>query len=199
MHRRDIGLALIVVAWPGTRHARAAESPGPAGVFIQQLGRDLAHVVGDAATEAERRGRLRPFIARVVDIDALARFCVGRYWRQATPAQQREYRELFLEALTNTVASRVGVYGEATSNVTTLPDITKPDGVYVTTIVQTGDGPAVPVIWVVDTGVTPYQVLDVQAEGISMRLAQRSDYTSFLVHNDGDFGLFLQALRERVR
>jgi phospholipid transport system substrate-binding protein len=198
MHRRHLGLAFIAAAWLRALGANAAESPGTAGAFIQQLGRELTSVVGDAATVAEKRLRLEPFLARIVDVEALARFCVGRYWRQATPEQQQEYLQLFLVMLTNTVASRVGVYSEGTSKVTVMSEIAKSDGVYVPTIVQTGSGPPVHVTWVLDTGVSPYRILDVQVEGMSMRLSQRSDYTSFLSHNAGDFNLFLRALRERA-
>jgi phospholipid transport system substrate-binding protein len=199
MYRRHFGVALIAAACLHALGTQAAEPPGSAGAFIEEVGRELPGVLGGAATDSEKRRRLEPFLARVVDVDALARFCVGRYWRQASPAQQEEYRQLFMGALTNAVASRVGVYGEGTSKVTVLPEITKPDGVYVTTIVQTGSEPPVRVIWIVDTGASPYRILDVQAEGISMRLSQRSDYVAFLAQHGGDFDAFLRALREHAR
>ena len=183
----------------GTTRGWAAE-PGPAGAFVVQLGRELPSVIGDAATEAEKRRRLSGFLARVVDVEAVARFCMGRYWRLATPAQQTEYRSLFLLVLAGGLASRVGIYGAATATtVTMLPEIAKPDGVHVPTVVRTAGEPPVRVTWVVDTGTRPFHVLDVQAEGLSMRLALRGDHTSFLNQHAGNIDLFLRTLRERTR
>ena len=199
MHRRRLGLALLAAAW---LHATASPAAGPtvsAADFIRQLGRDLPGVLGTATTDAEKRRRLEPFLARVVDVEAVARFCLGRYWRQATPAQQQEYRQLFLRVLTNAVASRVGAYGAGTSKVTVLADSAEPDGLHVPTIVQTGDAPAVRITWLLESaadaaGTGAFRILDVQAEGISMRLSLRSDYTAFIARNGGDLDLFLRML-----
>ena len=203
MHRRRLGLVLLAAAWlhaTGSRAGKPADNTADsAAAFIQQLGRDLPGVVANAETDVAKRHRLEPFLARVVDVEAVARFCLGRYWRQATPAQQQEYRQLFLRVLTNAVASRVGAYGAGTSKVTILPDVAEPDGVHVPTIVQTGDAPPVHVTWLVEStataGAGTFRIIDVQAEGMSMRLSLRSDYTSFIAHNGGNLDLFLQTLR----
>ena len=199
MHRRRVmvlsasTLALTLPWRPG----RGAE-PQTAGAFIQQVGRELASAVGDARTDEEKRRRLQPFLERVVDVNAVARFCLGRYWRLATPAQQQEYSQLFLRVLVAAVAGRVGVYGSGTSQVKVLAEQPKADGVYVPTVVQTGTDPAVHITWVVDTRTSPFHILDVQAEGMSMRLSQRSDYTAFLDRNGGNIDLLLRTLKERT-
>ena len=36
------------------------------------------------------------------------------------------------------------------------------------------------------------------AEGMSLRLTQRSDYTAFLTRNNNDIGSLLQALRQQI-
>jgi phospholipid transport system substrate-binding protein len=198
MRRRQFAIALVAATWLRAAGGAAAEPAGAATAFVQQVGRDMPGVLGDATSDADKRRRLEPFLARVVDVAAVARFCLGRYWRLATPAQQQEYRQLFLKVLTNEVAGRVGVYGTGTSKVTVLSEITKPDGVYVPTIVQTGGEPPVHVTWVVDASAAPPRILDVQAEGISLRVWQRSDYVAYLNKNDGNLDLFLRTLRART-
>ncbi len=202
MQRRHFVLAVLAATGLRATGSRAAR-PDRAANFIRQLGHDLPGVVGDAATDAEKRRRLESFLVRVVDVDAMARFCLGRYWRQATPAQQQEYRRLFLRVLDNAVLVRLGSYGGSTGKVTMLAEISGPDGIHVPTIVQTGDAPPVRVTWLVETGAgeagaSPFRILDVEAEGISMRLSLRSDYTSFIGRNGGNLDLFLRALREHT-
>ena len=139
--------------------------------------------------------RLAPFLARVVDIDGAARFCLGRFWRIASPEQQREYLILFARALVAAVASRADTYSAGKSEITILPETPTPEGVAVRTVVRNAGQPAVNVTWLVDTARQPLKIIDVQAEGISLRQTLRSDYASFLRQNGGDLELFLRTLR----
>ena len=45
-----------------------------------------------------------------MDVDAVARFCLGRFWRTATPAQQQEYLGLFHRTLMMNITGKVGEY-----------------------------------------------------------------------------------------
>lgn len=209
MQRRHFGLLLAAAIVLRAVAGRAAGPTDSAGDFIRQVGRELPGVVGDAATVVEKRRRLEPFLARVVDVPAVAQFCLGRYWRQATPAQQQAFREVFLRVLTNAVASRVGAYGAgtdaaagsltATSQVTVLTEVAGPDGIRVPTIVQAANAAPARITWLVERdpagGADAFRILDVEAEGMSMRLSLRSDYTSFISRNGGNLDLFLRTLR----
>jgi phospholipid transport system substrate-binding protein len=50
---------------------------------------------------------------------------------------------------------------------------------------------------VADENGTP-KIIDVIAEGTSLRLTQRSDYASFLAHNGGNIDALIAALREQA-
>lgn len=45
-----------------------------------------------------------------VDVDDIAHFCLGRFWRIATPEEQREYLGLFGELLVTRIAGHLGEY-----------------------------------------------------------------------------------------
>jgi phospholipid transport system substrate-binding protein len=81
-------LALASPALVAPVRARAETDTAQAAAFIKQTGQEMATLIGGAPTVAEKRRLLQPFIDRVVDVDGVARFCLGRHWRQATPAQQ---------------------------------------------------------------------------------------------------------------
>ena len=66
-----------------------------AATFIRRSGEELSAIMAKAVTSEARRKLLQPFIDRVVDVDAVARFCLGRYWSQATVTQQQSYLRLF--------------------------------------------------------------------------------------------------------
>jgi phospholipid transport system substrate-binding protein len=177
----------------------AGAEPFDAAAFVRQTGNELAKIVNQPGSIADKRAQLQPFIDRVADVDNVARFCLGRYWRQATPAQQREYLHLFHAILMRNILSRISEErGQAGVHVTINRAEPREDGYYVATVIERPDNPPANVTWVVaDENGTP-KIIDVIAEGTSLRLTQRSDYASFLAHNGGNIDALIAALREQA-
>lgn len=191
--------SLAAVPMAGAQAQAQAGSPAAAAAFIQKAGSDLAQVVSGAESVAEKRQRLLPFLDRTVDVDGIARFCLGRFWHSATPEQRAEYVRLFRVVLANGVAGRLGDYQEGATTVTTgRPDV-RPDGIYVPTTVTRGSNPPNKVTWlVVPANDGGFRIADVTAEGVSLRLTQRNDYASFLSRNSGDVGALIRAMATQV-
>ena len=63
---------------------------------------------------------------------------------------------------------------------------------------QTGVAPAAHITWIVNMESTPPKILDVVAEGLSLRVTQRSDYLAYLGRHDGDIQAFIGTLRQRA-
>lgn len=201
-------LALVLtltMAPPGAARATAPAAVGvvmashdPAALFIRDVGRQFPTVLADATTTEEKRRRLTPFIAGVVDVEAVSRFCLGRYWAVATPAQRVRYQALFLRSLVNNIANRMASYRDGLGHVVVETPVVRPDGTYVPTRVKGSTTPEVHVSWVVETDRSPMRIVDVVAEGMSLRLAKRSDFVAFLSRHDGDVGAFLDALERQT-
>jgi phospholipid transport system substrate-binding protein len=66
-----------------------------------------------------------------------------------------------------------------------------------TTIEREGNPPA-HVTWIVKEDGSSYRIIDVVAEGTSMRLTVRNDYNSFLNSHGGDVNALIQALRSQA-
>jgi phospholipid transport system substrate-binding protein len=185
----------MVLTTPGQ-----AESGGDAIVFIRKVGAEVPGILASARTIEERRVKLLPFVERVVDVGAFARFCMGRYWGQATPTQQQQIQALFVSVVVNTIAIFTGErrgFGPNTS-VTIQPPVVHGDETAVPTIVQASSVPTVHVTWVVNMTEQPPRILDVSAEGISARTTVRSDFVSFLDHHGGDIDGLIKVLRQRA-
>lgn len=207
-----LGLALLGLALirglPGTmRVAWAADqvpvevvitSRDPVALFIGDVGRQLPQVMGSAPTMADKRRRLTPFLTQVVDVEALSRFCLGRYWAMATPEQRGRYQALFLKSIVNNIAGRMTTYSGGAGHVVVQAPVPHPDGIYVPTLVKGATTPEVHVDWVVEADRRPMRIVDVVAEGMSLRLAKRSDFVAYLSHHDGDIAAFLDALERQT-
>jgi phospholipid transport system substrate-binding protein len=157
----------------------------------------MATLIGGALTAAEKRRRLQPFIDRVVDVDGVARFCLGRHWRRATPEQQEAYVRLFHRVLLNNVVARMGDYQHTEIRVVIGQPEARQDGVHVPTILERTGNPPARVTWVVSTDGAP-RIVDVIAEGTSLRLTVRSDYNAFLARHGESIDALIDALREQT-
>ncbi len=170
-----------------------------AAPFIERTGRELGALIAANPDPATRRAQLAPFLERVVDQDRLARFCLGRYWPQATAAQQAEYLALFRATLATNVAGRLASATSELAQVQTGRPERQGDEITVPTTVTRPNNKPNRVVWVVVPSGSAFRLVDVVAEGISLRITQRSDYAAFLQRNGGSIEALLAALRAQVR
>ena len=191
-------LAALPAALAAAAGAQGLADQSHAADFVRQAGAELAAVVGGATSPADKQARLQPYLARVVDEDGLARFCLGRYWQAATPAQRTEYLGLFHKVLLLGVVNRLGDYQAGSVKVIVNTPQEKADGVYVPTVVQREGNSPVNITWMVTNAGGSMRISDVVAEGMSLRMTQRSDYASFLAHNGGNLDALIAALRKQV-
>lgn len=195
--RTLLQIAGLALAAPRGARAQAQAPTAQAVAFIQQAGQDLARLVGGARSVEEKRQKLQPFIDRVVDVDAVARFCLGRYWTKATPAQRAEYVRLFHSVLLTNVVSRMGDYQHTEVHVIVGQPDAREDGVHVPTVVERTNNPPARVVWLVRTDQGDSRIVDVIAEGTSLRLTVRSDYNAFLSQHGDDINALIAALRRQ--
>ena len=204
MARRCLaGLLLGVLLLHAGVPARATETqgepdPAQAAAFVRQAGVDLATVVSGAQSPEDKQARLGPYLQRVVDEDGIAQFCLGRYWLTATPAQRTEYLRLFRRVLLRGVVNRLGDYQAGSVKVTVSTPVMKPDGAYVPTVVERTGNKPVNITWMVIQAGGALRLEDVVAEGMSLRLTQRSDYASFMARNGGNLDALIAALKTQI-
>jgi len=180
--------------------ARAQQVPDPeaADAFIRRTGTELADAVAGASTAAERRKRLAVFLERVVDMDEVARFCLGRFWTVATAEQRTEYLRLFRAGLVNGVAERLGNQMAGDVRVITSRPQLRDGGMSVPTTIERAGNKPNHVTWLVTSAGGRLKIIDVIAEGVSLRVTLRSDYVSFLNRYNGDVGVLLQTMAAQV-
>jgi phospholipid transport system substrate-binding protein len=185
----------ILVAFARVLPARAQSLPA-ATAFIDQTGKDLIAVVNGSAPPAQQQKDLQQVIDRVVDVDEVARFCLGRYWRSATPEQQQQYLQLFHGVLLKNISGKLGEYKGVTF---TLGRATQREGgVGVATVVTRPSTAPANVEWLVSAAGGSPRIIDVVAEGTSLRLTQRSDYASYLSHNNSNVSALIEAMRRQI-
>jgi phospholipid transport system substrate-binding protein len=184
-------LALV----PGLR-AFAQSAADRASAFVKNTGERLVAVVNGPGSMQEKRQRLQQVIDSAVDVDGVARFCLGRYWRSATSEQQKQYIALFHDVLLNNIGGKLGEYQGVKFTVLRAQD--REDNQVVSTVVERPNNPPTNVDWIISEASGSPKIVDVVAEGTSLRLTQRSDYAAYLARNNNSVQSLIDAMRQQV-
>ncbi len=183
--------AMLLVRMP------AFAQPGEAATtFVQSFGTQLIGVVNGPGDLAEKQTALQPLIDHSVDVNGIALFCLGRFARTAAPAQTTEFTKLFHAVLVKNISSRIGQYKGVTFRTTNTTQ--RGDEALVGTLVQRPNNSPNNVQWVVSEVSGAPKIVDVVAEGTSLRLTQRSDYASFLSQHGSNVEALLDAMKRQV-
>lgn len=184
----------VVAAGPGA-HAQAG-SAAAATQFINSLGQRLVAIVNQDTGAAQERQEMRPLIEQAVAIDEIGQFVLGLYWRRATAAQRQQFLHLFHDVLINNIVGKLGEFKGVSYRMTQTQ--ARGGEFYVgTTITRPNQQPA-NVQWVVSFASGQPKVIDLYAEGTSLRLTQRADYASYLARNGNNLDALLAALRRQA-
>ncbi len=131
-----------------------------------------------------------------MDVDGIARFCLGRFWRGATPSQQQAYVRAFHKVMLNSITTKLGEFQGVAFAMTQT--VQREGATLVGTRITRPNQEPAPVQWVVDEVDGHPKIVDLVAEGTSLRLTQRSDYGSFLSRNGGNVDALIAAMRRQV-
>ena len=178
------------------RPADAQGANDKASALIKSIGDQLVSVVNGPGGERDKRARLTQIIDSGVDVDGVARFCLGRFWRTASADQQHRYMELFHQVLVNNITSKIGDYRGVRFQMGRTQR--REDDAVVSTVVERPNNPPTNVDWIVSSPASDPKIIDVVAEGTSLRLTQRQDYASYLSHNNNNIDALINAMRQQV-
>jgi len=202
MHRTPRRLLLLAAA------AVAAGLPAPlaaqqvdiqrATTFIQTTGDQLVAAINGRGAVAQRREQVAQVLRRAVDVEGVGRFILGRWWRSATPEQQQEYLQLFEQVLIRNLSARFGEFQGVRFSLGRTQARTEEDAL-VNTVIERPGNPAFSLDWrVAEIGGQP-KIVDVIAEGTSLRLTTRSEYSSVVTRNGGNVAALLAAMRQQIQ
>lgn len=175
-------------------HVANQETLSGAETFVEGMAeRAVAFLADESITTAQQKEEFRKLLNTSFDMNKIARFALGRYWRTASKDQQDEYLDLFKAMVLNVYSSRFRDYGGQTFDVTNSRSEGEKD-VIVSSVIK-GGNQNVNVDWRVRYNRGSYKVIDVIIAGVSMGLTQRSDFSSVIQRGGGDVSVLIVHLR----
>jgi len=187
-------LVLSIVVSPPI--AGAASSAADPTAVVADLGTQGIQSLGQAASSAERIARLGTLFRQEFDINGIGLFALGSYRRVATPAEQQEFFRLYPEFTVRAFGSKLNDYRGAPFRVTGRRMFGN-ETVVSSEILPTSGG-RVPVDWYLADNGGQYRVTDVNIGGMSMKVALRDQFASWIQTNGGRFNALLAVMRQQI-
>jgi len=186
------GLALVAAS--PVRPATAAS----ADQFIREVGSETLKALGDKSLTAEKReGLVRSLLTNHLDMDAVGRFCLGRYARGISAEQKSEYDRLFEDYLTKVYAQLLSQYNGETLEVRDGARAAGSEAV-VESQINRPSGPPIRVEWKTHEKDGKPLVTDVVVEGVSMAFTQRQQFESVIQSNGGKLEALFAAMKKQI-
>jgi phospholipid transport system substrate-binding protein len=191
-----IALPLAIAAIPAAA-APTGNADAKATAFMNQLWDQALQLLNKKTPTAERQARFRQLFHNDFDSPGIARFVLGRYWRIASPEEQKEFLRLFDDYVVFVYTARLSDFeGEQFKINGARPD---QGAVIVSTDVITPGAPSpLKVDWrLVDDDGT-YKISDVIVDGVSMLVTQRSEFASVIQRHGGQLQGLLDLMRQKT-
>jgi phospholipid transport system substrate-binding protein len=187
-------LILSIVASPPI--AGAASSAMDPTAIVTDLETQGIQSLGQAATSAERIARLGRLFQQEFDINGIGLFALGSYRRVATPAEQQEFFRLYPEFTVRAFHARLNNYQGAPFRVTGRRTIG--NETVVSSEILPASGGRVQVDWYLSDNGGNYRVTDVTIAGMSMKVALRDQFASWIETNGGRVNALLAVMRQQI-
>jgi len=180
-----MALALLLACAPSA-HAAGTQD---AGSYIQRVGTQTVNILKSPAAKPQKQAALAGIFAANVDFPWVARFVMGRYWREASDDQKQRYVFQYQRFLVRHYAVLFSDYNGGNFKVLYSRD--DGDGEYsVGMQVQAADDKGsepVMIEYKVRSEAGIFKIFDVLIEGVSMLTTQRSEFGAVLGNNSIDY------------
>ncbi len=195
MNRRHLlALSATLAALAGTP-LPAAVAPAEAETMIQSVADEVTALIRSGASPQEQAQRFRKIFESTAATPQIARFVMGRSWREMSPAQQDAFRDAFLDYVARVYVGILGDYRGQTLTVTGSRDFGD-KGILVYSVAKAEGTKDTPVEWLVsDRAGDGAKLVDLTVEGVSMLQSQRQEFAAMLEKRNGDVDQLIADLR----
>ncbi len=164
---------LLLVAVPAV-----GLQPSAARDFVATIAERTTDVLASDRPVAERRAELKRILRTAFDLDYIGRLVLGPTYRTLTDAQREAYDRAFEEYVLETYSRRIDEYGGEELAIAGAAAAGSRDVKVMSRITGTDQGEPAKVAWRVREREAAPKIIDVEIEGVSMAISQRSEFAS---------------------
>jgi len=145
-------------------------------------------------SEKERRTSIRQTIAKRFDFEEMAKRSLSTYWKERTPAEQKEFVALYSDLLENTYIRKIERYEN--ENVVYYDERLDGDYAVVKTKIVGKNGLSIPVEYRIIKKKEKWEVYDIVIEGVSLVNNYRTQFTQII--RSASYSDLVKRLKEKA-
>jgi len=193
MNFRILFLSLFSILFLTFSTASAQQSPEEFVVSLMKEANELSNLSEDTREQA-----LLNLVRRGFNIPLVGRFVLGRYWRKATPEQKTAFLGVFEKAAVRSFSPLLSDVPLDTFKVVRV-EYRNINNILVFSTIEPDKNKVIKIHWRlrVEYDYYGYKIIDITAEGVSLIVTMRAEYTTFISRNGGIDNLIAE-LRKKV-
>ena len=163
--------------------------------FVSNFADSAINILSDnEILEGEKNSKFTNLVMSAIDLNLISKFVLSKTWKNATDDQKERYIRAFKNYFINSYANKLDQYSGEQVEVVDAEEA----GKYVIVnsfIYREGtDTLKINLKWRLLNRDGEIKIIDLNIEGISLIIAQREEFQSFLANNEGD----LEKLIEKI-
>lgn len=178
----------------------AAIDKDNAVAMVENLTKEgIEKIINSNASHEEKTRIFKTLFTENLDLDFIGKYVLGRYWRVATPAQQKEFIALYKEFNVKTWSKRFDEFKGKSFIFKGATPSNNANQVFVDTEVPMSEGKPISVKWRVADKKGDIKIIDIIIENVSLAQTARNEYTSFIAKSPKGVDGLLENLRLKTK
>ena len=169
------------------------------GSYVMKMTTNAINTLTDKSTsQDEKENQFGELFDKNFDVSSISRFVLGKYWKQSSLDQKKNFIKAFRNYVVKTYSSRFNEYSGEQLKLVGFKNESNPKIFLVHTILERQDAPVIKVDWRIGKKKDRFVILDIIIEGISLAITQRSEFVSVIDQNDGSIDQLIFLLKEKT-
>ena len=148
----------------------------------------------DSLSDAERTSSFTELVMSSIDLNLISKFVLSKAWKNASDEQKEEYLIAFKDYFVNSYANKLDQYAGEKVDVIGSQEAGKYVIVESNIIREGTDTLKINLKWRLLNKDNQIKIIDLNIEGISLVIAQREEFQSFLANNDYDLDKLIEKI-----
>lgn len=169
------------------------------GSYVMEMTTNAINTLTDKSiSQNKKESQFGKLFDKNFDVPSISRFVLGKYWKQASLDQKKNFIKAFRNYVVKTYSSRFNEYSGEKLKLVNYENEKNPKIFLVHTILERQDAPVIKVDWRIGKKKDRFVILDIIIEGISLAITQRSEFVSVIDQNEGSIDQLISLLKERT-
>ena len=148
----------------------------------------------DSLSDADRTSSFTELVMSSIDLNLISKFVLSKAWKNASDEQKEEYLIAFKDYFVNSYANKLDQYTGEKVDVIGSQEAGKYVIVESNIIREGTDTLKINLKWRLLNKDNQIKIIDLNIEGISLVIAQREEFQSFLANNDYDLDKLIEKI-----